>query len=141
MGFVRTSLGAGGVEQDKPLNLRQFVPQAAELARQRQLSQRGPRHDISTLRTALRLGRQVCMHALLSPSLKALAILLGVVLQPGIFHNCCLLSHAFRPTLLYCMAGPYIGVSVIHVQKLLCECIRWLHRSLWALRLLCGHMG
>ena len=37
------------------------MPQAAELARQRQLSQRGPRHDISTLRTALRLGRQVCV--------------------------------------------------------------------------------
>ena len=51
------------------MNLRQFVPQAAELARQRQLSQRGPRHDISTLRTALRLGRQVRMHARFSPSL------------------------------------------------------------------------
>ena len=49
----------GGAEQDKPLNLRQFVPQAAELARQRQLSHRGPRHDISLMRTALRLGRQV----------------------------------------------------------------------------------
>ena len=49
----------GGAEQDKPLNLRQFIPQAAELARQRQFSQRGPRHDISTMRTALRLGRQV----------------------------------------------------------------------------------
>ena len=52
--------GAGGAEQDRASSLRQFVPQAAELARQRQLSQRGPRHDISTLRTALRLGRQVC---------------------------------------------------------------------------------
>ncbi len=51
----------------RPLNLRQFVPRAAELARQRQLSQRGPRHDISTLRTALRLGRQVRMHARFSP--------------------------------------------------------------------------
>ncbi len=60
---------AGGGEQDRPLNLRQFVPRAAELARQRQLSQRGPRHDISTLRTALRLGRQVCMHAPLPFSL------------------------------------------------------------------------
>lgn len=45
--------------QEGPLSLRQFVPQAAELARQRQLLQRGPRHDISTMRTALRLGRQV----------------------------------------------------------------------------------
>ena len=65
---------AGGGEQDKPLNLRQFVPQAAELARQRQLSQRGPRHDISTLRTALRLGRQVGMHALRSISLDVMTI-------------------------------------------------------------------
>jgi hypothetical protein len=51
--------GAGGMQEEGPLNLRQFMPQAAELARQRQLSQRGPRHDISTMRTALRLGRQV----------------------------------------------------------------------------------
>ena len=51
--------GAGGIQEKGPLNLRQFVPQAAELARQLQLSQRGPRHDISALRTALRLGRQV----------------------------------------------------------------------------------
>ncbi|CAL5229048.1 g12297 [Coccomyxa viridis] len=59
----------GGAEQDQPLNLRQFVPQAAELARQRQLSQRGPRHDISTLRTALRLGRQVTVG--FAPSVRA----------------------------------------------------------------------
>lgn len=38
------------------------MPGAAELARQRQMTQRGPRHELGTLRTALRLGRQVSMH-------------------------------------------------------------------------------
>ena len=54
---------AGGAEQVGPLRLRQFVPGAAELARQRAMTQRGPRHEMGTLRTALRLGRQVSMQA------------------------------------------------------------------------------
>ncbi len=54
---------AGGAEQAGPARLREFMPGAAELARQRQMTQRGPRHELGTLRTALRLGRQVSMHA------------------------------------------------------------------------------
>ncbi|CAL8469784.1 g9326 [Coccomyxa elongata] len=50
---------AGGADVGAASHLRDFIPAAAELARQRQFSQRGPRHEISALRTALRLGRQV----------------------------------------------------------------------------------
>ena len=50
---------AGGADVGTASHLRDFIPSAGELARQRQFIQRGPRHEISALRTALRLGRQV----------------------------------------------------------------------------------
>ncbi len=59
--FIRTivTCAPGGADEGAAARLREFIPAAAELARQRQFSQRGPRHEISALRTALRLGRQV----------------------------------------------------------------------------------
>lgn len=49
--------GLGGGAATKRLRL--FVPSAAEVGRQRQAAQLGPRHQLSMVRTALRLGRQV----------------------------------------------------------------------------------
>ncbi|KAK9907490.1 hypothetical protein WJX75_004677 [Coccomyxa subellipsoidea] len=59
----------GGADEGAAACLREFMPAAAELARQRQFTQRGPRHDISALRTALRLGRQVTVG--FSPAVRA----------------------------------------------------------------------
>ena len=56
---------AGGAEQAGAPNLREFVPWAAELARQRQFTQRGPAHELHQLRTALRLGRRVSSEVVL----------------------------------------------------------------------------
>ena len=50
----------GFSEGKAPASLRAFLPAAAEAARQRQGAQIGPRHQLSILRTALRLGRKVC---------------------------------------------------------------------------------
>ena len=46
--------------------LRLFVPAAAEVGRKREAAQLGPKHQLTMVRTALRLGRQV---ALSSPHL------------------------------------------------------------------------
>ena len=51
--------GSGFVDGKLPASLRAFLPAAAEMARQRQGAQMGPRHRLSILRTALRLGRKV----------------------------------------------------------------------------------
>ena len=50
----------GFADGKAPASLRAFLPAAAEAARQRQGAQMGPRHQLSILRTALRLGRKVC---------------------------------------------------------------------------------
>ncbi|KAK9830000.1 hypothetical protein WJX72_009135 [[Myrmecia] bisecta] len=39
--------------------LRDFLPEAAELLKQRENQQKGPRHQLAVMRSALRLGRQV----------------------------------------------------------------------------------
>ena len=52
---VEGSLGGGHVSK----RLRLFVPSAAEIGRQRESAQLGSRHQLSMVRTALRLGRQV----------------------------------------------------------------------------------
>ena len=60
--------GLGRAQRGAARALREFVPAAAELSRQREAAQYGPRHQISLVRTALRMGRQVsgwrhsCMH-------------------------------------------------------------------------------
>jgi hypothetical protein len=41
--------------------LRLFVPAAAEMGRQREAAQLGPKSQLSMVRTALRLGRQVSL--------------------------------------------------------------------------------
>ena len=43
------------------MRLREFMPAAADQARQRSTSSFGAAHLISRLRTVLRLGRQVCL--------------------------------------------------------------------------------
>lgn len=50
--------GSLGSEQANK-RLRLFVPAAAELSRQREATQLGPKHQLSMVRAALRLGRQV----------------------------------------------------------------------------------
>ncbi|KAL3142705.1 hypothetical protein ABBQ38_003006 [Trebouxia sp. C0009 RCD-2024] len=49
--------GLGSEQANKRLRL--FVPAAAELSRQREATQLGPKHQLSMVRAALRLGRQV----------------------------------------------------------------------------------
>lgn len=49
--------GLGAEQANKRLRL--FVPAAAELSRQREATQLGPKHQLSMVRAALRLGRQV----------------------------------------------------------------------------------
>ena len=56
--------GLGGEQVHKRLRL--FVPAAAELSRQREATQLGPKHQLSMVRAALRLGRQV--HAFPNPN-------------------------------------------------------------------------
>ena len=56
--------GLGGEQANKRLRL--FVPAAAELSRQREATQLGPKHQLSMVRAALRLGRQV--HAFPTPT-------------------------------------------------------------------------
>ena len=51
--------GLGRAQRGAACALREFVPAAAELSRQREAAQYGPRHQISLVRTALRMGRQV----------------------------------------------------------------------------------
>lgn len=66
------SSGVGGLQQEEASRrLRLFVPAAAELCRQRQAAQLGPKHQVSMVRTALRLGRQVCTHSSLQPGYPA----------------------------------------------------------------------
>ncbi len=55
LGFGLGSVMAGRA----PASLRAFLPAAAEAARQRQGAAMGPRHRLSIIRTALRLGRKV----------------------------------------------------------------------------------
>ena len=49
--------GLGSEQASKRLRL--FVPAAAELSRKRESAQLGPKHQLSMVRAALRLGRQV----------------------------------------------------------------------------------
>ena len=50
----------GGLSSEQAnKRLRLFVPAAAELSRQREANQLGPKHQLSMVRAALRLGRQV----------------------------------------------------------------------------------
>ena len=50
----------GGLSSEQAnKRLRLFVPAAAELSRQREAKQLGPKHQLSMVRAALRLGRQV----------------------------------------------------------------------------------
>ena len=50
----------GGLSSEQAnKRLRLFVPAAAELSRQRESTQLGPKHQLSMVRAALRLGRQV----------------------------------------------------------------------------------
>lgn len=50
----------GSLQQEEgSQRLRLFVPAAAELCRKREADQMGPKHQLSMVRTALRLGRQV----------------------------------------------------------------------------------
>lgn len=50
----------GGLSSEQAnKRLRLFVPAAAELSRQREATQLGPKHQLSMVRAALRLGRQV----------------------------------------------------------------------------------
>lgn len=51
--------GLGRAPHGATRALREFMPAAAELSRQREAAQYGPRHQISLVRTALRMGRQV----------------------------------------------------------------------------------
>eukprot|EP00891_Asterochloris_glomerata_P002188 jgi/Astpho2/2188/fgenesh1_pg.00040_%23_36_t len=61
--------GLGRAPHGATRALREFMPAAAELSRQREAAQYGPRHQISLVRTALRMGRQVSVG--FSPALQA----------------------------------------------------------------------
>ena len=52
---------AGIVHSTRDMRLREFMPTAADQARQRSTSSFSAAHLISRLRTVLRLGRQVCL--------------------------------------------------------------------------------
>ena len=71
----------GGLSSEQAnKRLRLFVPAAAELSRQREATQLGPKHQLSMVRAALRLGRQVpapCPLPLALPGTSALCCCLA----------------------------------------------------------------
>lgn len=76
----------GGFQQEEGTQrLRLFVPAAAELCRKRDAEQMGPKHQLSMVRTALRLGRQVSTSSICSHIAGSTLSGLGACMSPG----CC----------------------------------------------------